>query len=101
MLQTRLLNIMMRELQTRGLQLSPYCTQQIEQLVGHGVQRMRTGNVIDHAGHVMHAERNLRSLVKYFYDYSREVGTFPNLNNSDFDPALLACPSYWPYCISA
>jgi hypothetical protein len=97
MLQRQLLNIMKRELQEAGLQFSPYCMQQIEGMVGHAIQRMRTGNVIDHAGHVMSAERNLRSLIKYFCNYAREVGSFPKLSNSDFDAALLDCPTFWPY----
>jgi hypothetical protein len=101
MLQPRLISIMQRELKSRNLELSPYCVQQIEQLIGQGVQRMRVNNAIDHAGHVMQAERNLRALIKYFSDYSRNRGTFPNLSQADFDAALLSCPTIWPYCSSA
>ena len=91
---------MQRELQSQSLQLSPGCAQQIEQLVGHGVQRMHINNAGSHAGHVLQAERNLKLLIRYFSDYSRNSGTFPMLNDSDFDAALLACPTFWPYCSS-
>ena len=100
MLQSRLAGIMQRELETQSLQLSDYCTQQIQQLIGNGVNRMRTSKVLDHAGHVMQAERNLRSLVKYFSDYSRTAGSYPHLSTSQFDAALSSCPTLWPYCSS-
>ena len=48
----------------------------------------------------MQAERNLQFLVLYFSDYAREVGTFPRLNNADFDDALIACPNFWLYRVS-
>jgi len=101
MLQTRLLSIMRRELQTQNLQLSIDCTQQIEQLVRRGIDRMRTGRVLDHAGHVIQAERNVKLLIKYFCDFARDAGTFPRLSNADFQKALIACPTIWPYCSSA
>ena len=97
MLQSRLLGILRRELDSQNFQLSLYGRQQIEQLVGHGITRMRINNVDDHAGYVIRAERNLRSLIKYFCDYSRDVGSFPTLSNSAFITALNACPSFWPY----
>ena len=83
------------------LQLSFYCEKQIEQLVSRGVGRMGTGKVDDHAGYVLQAERNLKSLIKYFCDYSLRVETFPALSNSHFNAALNACPTFWPYTSSA
>jgi len=100
MLQTRLISIMQRELQSENLQLSPYCSQQIEQLLSYGIQRMRVNNASDRARHILQAERNLKFLIRYFSNYSKEVGSFPRLNNSDFDAALLACPTFWPFCSS-
>jgi len=100
MLQSRLIGIMQRELESQNLQFSVYCTQQIEQLLAQGVKRMRVSKADNHAGHVMHAEQNLRSLFKYFGDHSRAAGTFPKLTNSRFDAALNACPTFWPYCSS-
>jgi hypothetical protein len=55
-------------------------------------------NVIDHQGYVTQAEQNLKSLIKYFCDYSRDLGTFPTLSDSDFNAALSSCPIFWPYC---
>jgi len=100
MIRSRLLNIMQNELGSQKLQLSPYCTQQIEQLVSNGIKRMHYSKAIDNAGHVMQAERNLKALVQYFSDYSRKAGTYPNLQDTDFDAALVACPTLWPFCSS-
>lgn len=101
MLQSKLLNIMQRELQSQNLQLSSDCQRQIEQMVRHGVQRMRINRAMDHAGHVIQAERNMRLLVRYFCDYARNLGTFPKLSNSDFNRALSACPTLWPFSSSS
>lgn len=100
MLQSRLIGIMQRELESQNLQLPIYCTQQIEKMVSYAVQRMRTHKVIDHAGHIMQAERNLKSLVTYLCDCSQRAGTWPSLSNSDFDAAMSNCPNFWPYCSS-
>ena len=91
---------MQRELDSQNLQLSAYCTQQIEQLVNQGVQRMRNNNAADHPGRILNAERNLKSMVRYFSNYSKEVGTFPRMNHSDFDDAFRSLPTLWPYCTS-
>ena len=88
---------MRRELQSQNLELTPDCTNQIEQLVRVGVQRMQINNAQNHAGHVIQAERNLKSLVRHFCDYARDVGSFPRLSNSDFQRALTTCPTIWPY----
>lgn len=100
MLQSRLLIVLQRELDSQGLQLSPYCTQQIEQLLSRGLERMRNNKAAEHPSHQMNAERNLKALVKYFSDYSKEMGTYPRLSGSDFDTALHTSPAYWPYCSS-
>jgi len=92
---------MQRELRAQELQLSPYCTQQIEQLISQGVQRMVVQKSNDHPGHVMSAERNLKFLVKYLADCSQKLGTFPRLSNIDFDTALNNAPTYWPYRTSS
>ena len=91
---------MQRELESRGMELPLYCTQQIEQMVSRAMLRMQANRVIDHAGHVLQAERNLVSLIEYFCEYSREIGSYPRLSNSDFDAALHSCPSFWPYSSS-
>jgi hypothetical protein len=100
MLTSRLLVIMQRELDSQNLQFSPYCIQQIEQLVTRGVERMRNNKAADDPGHILNAERNLRALIKYFQGYSEEAGTYPRLENADFDAALRTCPTYWLYSIS-
>jgi len=100
MQQNRLLAIMRRELESWQLQFSPYCTHQIEHLIGNGIKRMRTNNTLDHAGYMMQAERNLAALIKYFCDYSKKVGAFPELSDSDFDAAVRTCPTLWPYSTS-
>jgi len=100
MLLPRLLSVMNRELQAQALQLSPYCTQQLEQLVGYGVQRMRVNKATEHAGHTLQAERNLKLLIGHFADYSRAAGGFPKLTNTEFDAALRCCPALWPYVSS-
>jgi hypothetical protein len=97
MLQTKLLKIMKRELQSQNLQLSSDCIAQIEKMVRYGIQRMRANHSMDNAGHVIQAERNMRFLVRYFCDYSRDMGTHPKLSNSDFNQALNACPTLWPF----
>ena len=91
---------MQLELQSQNLRLSQGSIQKIEQLVGHGIQRMKASNAIDNAGFAMRAETNMKSLIKYLGDYAREEGTFPDLNDSMFDAAMLACPTYWPYSSS-
>ena len=98
MLQSRLMIIMQRELDSQNLLPDPYCTQQIERLVTQGVERMRNNNAADHPGRVMNAEQNLKSLVKYICDYSKNMGTFPQLSQSHFDAAMRSCPTLWPYC---
>lgn len=100
MLKPRLLNIIHRELRAQNLELSPSCTQQIEQLVNNGVQRMRLNKADEHAGHIMQAEQNLRALIRYFCEYAREAGTFPKLNDANFDTALSRCPTLWPFLTS-
>jgi hypothetical protein len=97
MLHPRLINIMKRELEVQNLQLSPYCVQQLEQVIGQGVKRMQSSKAIDHAGHVMQAERNLKTLVQHFGAWARDEGTFPQLTNAGFDTALAVCPTLWPY----
>ena len=88
---------MQRELDARHLQLSSYCIQQIEQLVGRGVQRMRHSNAEGNTRYVLRGERNMRSLIKYLDDYARELGTHPHLDNNDFDAAMMNCPVFWPF----
>lgn len=95
-----MLGIMRRELESGQLQFSPYCKQQIEHLIGNGIKRMRTNKTIDHAGYLLQAERNLVSLIKYFSDYSKRVGTFPQLSDSHFDAAVRTCPALWPFSTS-
>ncbi len=100
MLQSRLVTIMQRELESQNLQLTPYCTQQLEVLLTRGVERMRNNRVADHPGRVLNAEHNLKSLVKYLCDYSRVAGSYPQLSHSDFDAAMRKVPTFWPYCTS-
>lgn len=97
MLQTRLLNVMQLELKSQNLELSLYCMQQVEKLVGQGIQRMRMNSALGHARYAMQAERNLKLLIKHLTDHSRSLGTFPKLNDPDFDAALIVCPTLWPY----
>ena len=78
-------------------QPSSYCEGQFKKMVGNGVTRMRINNAIEQPGYVLRAEKNLKTLVKYFSDYARKVGSFPTLSNSAFDNALKDCPSLWPY----
>lgn len=88
---------MRQELEFLRLQFSPYCVQQIEQMIGNGIKRMKVNNTIDHAGYALQAERNLKALIKYFADYAKNQGTFPNLNEKDFDTAMHTCPILWPF----
>jgi hypothetical protein len=100
MLKPRLLNLIHRELRAQNLQVSPSCTQQIEQLVNNGVQRMRLDKADQHAGHVMQAELNLKALIRYLGEYARDEGSFPKLNDASFDAALSRCPTFWPFLSS-
>lgn len=100
MLQQRLLTLMRQELESLQLQFSPHCTQRIEQLILNGIKRMRTNKTLDHPGYILQAQRNLKDLIKYFSDYSRKVGTYPSLGDTDFDTALRTCPTLWPYSTS-
>jgi hypothetical protein len=97
MLKARLLGIMQREVKSQNLQLSMYGMQRLELLVGQGIQRMRLNSAADHAGYAIQAERNLKQLIRHFGDYSRNLGTHPQLSDADFDAALVACPNVWPY----
>ena len=99
MLKPRLLNIIHRELRAQNLQLSPSCTQQIEQLVNNGVQRMRLNNA-EHARHALQAEQNLNALIRYLRDYATDACTFPKLNDASFDAAMSRCPTLWPFLSS-
>lgn len=96
-LKSRLLSIMRNELTSQEFHPTRYCEQQINMLVGHGIARMRLNNVIDQSSHIIRAEQNLKALIKYFSNYSRDVGTFPTLSNSAFNTALNTCPIFWPY----
>jgi hypothetical protein len=96
-LKARLLNVMKRELLAQELQLSPYCERQIRVLVNHGITRMRISKVLEKPSHIMRAEQNMKSLVRYFYKHSKEVGTFPILRDSAFNTALNNCPTLWPF----
>lgn len=61
---------------------------------------MRLNNTLEHSGYVMQAEQNLKALIEYFCKFSRELGTFPELSNRQFDTALRNSPILWPYCTS-
>jgi hypothetical protein len=100
MIKARLLSIMRRELDAQNLQLTSECQQQIEQLLVNGVSRMRINKAIDHPGHILQAERNMKALIQYFCDYAREVDSYPNLNSADFSAAMIVCPSFWPFSSS-
>lgn len=100
MLQSRLYGILRREVENSQLQFSPFCTQQIEQLIGNGLKRMRMNKTIDHPGYILQAERNLEALIRYFVEYSKKAGTFPTLADSDFNAALRTSPALWPYSTS-
>ena len=97
MLRSRLQAIARREVEAHNLQLSPYAMNQIEQLIGQGLQRMRINHADEHAGYVMRAERNLAALITYLRDYAKEAGSFPRLNNTDLDNALTTSPAFWPF----
>jgi len=96
----RLKGIMQRELENLQLELSLYCTKQIENLISRGIKRMKMNNTLDHAGYAMEAERNLATLIRYFHEYSKKLETFPKLSETDFDAALRNCPTLWPYSTS-
>ena len=100
MIQSRLSGIMRQELEFLQVHFSPYCVQQVEQMIGNGIKRMKVNNTIDHAGYVMQAERNLKALLKYFSDYAKQEGTFPELKDKDFDAAMKTCPILWPFSAS-
>lgn len=100
MLQSRLLGILRRELESRSFELSPDCQTQIEQMIMNGIVRMRINKAIDRPGHVIQAEHNLKALVRYFCEYAQEQETFPHLESVDFHAALITCPTFWPYCSS-
>lgn len=100
MLQPKLLQIMQRELESSGLQLTPGSQQQLEQVVANGVSRMRRTHAIDHPGLLINAEQNLKSLVKYLAAYAREAGSFPKMTSQDFGTAMRTCPTLWPYASS-
>lgn len=97
MIRTRLTSILNQELQSQGLQLTPYCQQQFEQLLSNGVQRLSLVRPAPKPAHTMQAERNLKGLVKFFCDFAQDRGTFPRLENADFNAALSQCPPHWPF----
>ena len=96
-LKSRLLSIMKREMSSHDFHPNSYCEYQIEKIVGQGVQRMRINNAVDQVGKVIQAEQNLRRLIDYFCTYSKDVGTYPTLDDDAFNSALVACPLLWPY----
>lgn len=66
-------------------------------MVSQGVTRMRMHKALDNPSYIMRAETNMKSMIKYFSDYARKVGSFPALSSNAFDHALKDCPSFWPY----
>ena len=96
-LKSRLLSIMKREMSSHDFRPTSYCEYQLEKIVGQGVERMRINNAVDQIGKVMQAEQNLRRLIDYFCNYSKDVGTYPTLDDDAFNSALITCPLLWPY----
>ena len=96
-LKARLLGIMKRHMSYLDFHPNTYCEYQFEKLVGQGVERMRINNAVDQVNKIIQAEQNVRHLINYFCDYSKQVGTFPVLNDDAFDSALISCPPLWPY----
>ncbi len=96
-LKSRLLRIMKIEMLSHDFQPTSYSTYQIEKMVGQGVERMRINNAVDQVGKVIQAEQNLRRLIDYFCTCSKDVGTYPTLDDNAFNSALIACPPLWPY----
>ena len=94
---SRLLSIMKREMSSHDFRPTSYCEYQLEKIVGQGVERMRINNAVDQIGKVMQAEQNLRRLIDYFCNYSKDVGTYPTLDDDAFNSALITCPLLWPY----
>lgn len=88
---------MQREMDMLGLSLPSSCRSQIEKMVNRGIVRLRMNNLLDNPGMVLQAESNLKGLVRYFCDFSREVNTYPTLNDADFQKGLTACPTFFPY----
>ena len=96
----RLLRIMRSELEMQQLQLSSYCRQQIEQMIGYGITRMRMDGTAENAGFIMRAESNLKGLITYLGKHARKIGTFPTLSDGHFDDAIRHSPAFWPYCMA-
>ncbi len=96
-LRARLIGIMKRQMSSNDFHPTSYCEYQFEKLVGQGVERMRINNAVDQVSKVIQAESNLRHLIDYFCNYSKDVGTYPVLNDDAFDSALISCPPLWPY----
>jgi hypothetical protein len=97
-LQPRLISIMQREMDFLSFKPPTSCKSQMDSMVAQGLTRMRISKALDNPGQVLLAERNLKELVKYLSDYSREVGSYPSIEEADFHAAMLASPAYWPYC---
>lgn len=93
----RMLRVLRHELSAQDFQASRYCEGQLKMLVGQGVSRLRLNNAIEDASLILRAESSLRSLVRYFSQYSKDVGTFPSLSNTQFNTALNECPTFWPF----
>ena len=96
-LKNRLMTILAREVSSSQFRPSSYVEGQFKKMIAQGVTRMRINKAVDQPGHVIRAENNLKALVRYFSDYSRKVGSFPTLSDTNFDHALRDCPSLWPY----
>lgn len=94
---SRLMNVMSQEMSSVQFQPSSYIDGQFRKMVSQGVTRMRINNAVDNPSYTIRAETNMKTLVKYFSEYSRKVGTFPTMSNAAFNNALKDCPSLWPY----
>ena len=92
-----MMGVLRRELSAQEFQASRYCEGQLKILVGQGVSRMRLNNATEDAALILRAEASLKSLVRYFTQYSKDVGTFPALSSTHFNTALTECPSFWPF----
>jgi len=92
-----LTGILKSELEDQGIQLSPYCGEQVEHMISIGVERMTMAKVIEKQDKVHLAEENIKRLIEYLSDQAKAYGSFPYLEDLAFDMAIGECYPLWPY----
>jgi hypothetical protein len=97
----RMLGVLRRELAAQEFKASSYCEGQLQRLVSQGIARMRLNNAIEDSSLILRAEQSLRSLVRYFCQYSKDVCRCAHRSQARLHARLNAPPPRRVVCLPA